>query len=403
MSNERFIWDNPAQIVPRFKPMSKAIKIQRHPIKILHEVGTAGSGDYAHPGRPGVRGGSLPSSIHIVSGKKVVGRMPPHKAGEAEEDYQKRVADNYIIAKTGAQLKLLSMPRTEPETLPRALTMQVSSITGQEELEGGISKGTELVTFEDGTHGVFKPASGEYDEARRNISNGYPVEREVGAWEVAHIVGMDDMVPITVERMVDGERGSLQDFVENAQPAAEVYNNRYDGIHDAQRAAVFDYVVGNEDRHANNWMIDENGKMHLIDHSLCFPDHDGQFGDVYDNQKLLDHIGTGVSSTINPEIVASYVQNKDLILSTLTKVGLPATAIERVGNRIDDLGKYGYIPDAHEREGDIDSNPTRTEEHQDYVDEDFVGNPTRTEKHGVWDSEAVNALEDKDSVEWRDN
>jgi hypothetical protein len=128
--------------------------------------------------------------------------------------------------------------------------------------------------------GVFKPASGEKDAGRNGVRPGTYYRREVAASQVADLLGMGDLVPPTVFRTRNGEPGSLQQFVPDAATANEVqdnYGSEYDGATDAARAALFDYIIGHNDRHHYNWMLsgqsdfDSPGKLVLIDNGISFP------------------------------------------------------------------------------------------------------------------------------------
>ena len=177
-----------------------------------------------------------------------------------------------------------------------------------------------IVTMENGRKGVFKPIFGEHRGLRRDISGDY-ASREVAAYEVAKIVGMDDLVPVTIKRMMpshparkgrgpvkEGEPGysakwgklneqtipdtpagpesdgSCQEFCEGAKNAADVPDRiAFDGEKDATRAAVFDFIMGNTDRHGANWMVDASGKLRLIDNGLSLPESH--------HRKTVDMIG----------------------------------------------------------------------------------------------------------------
>ena len=156
-------------------------------------------------------------------------------------------------------------------------------------------------TMANGKKAVFKPHDGEGNTARHregSISPGFQTEREVGAWEVAKVVGMDDMVAPTrdmtlkdvpqVTRQADpkdptfGEktiggpgtrtRGAVMEWQPGEQASKIRGAAKFDGDDNAGRAAAFDYVIGNTDRHGGNWNVDKDEKMHLIDHGLAFPD-----------------------------------------------------------------------------------------------------------------------------------
>jgi hypothetical protein len=76
------------------------------------------------------------------------------------------------------------------------------------------------------------------------------------------------IVPMTVLRTIDGKKGSLQYFVNDAVPAhlAEKPRKKVE-------LKILDLLIDNEDRHAGNWLFYEFGgiqKMVAIDHNLSF-------------------------------------------------------------------------------------------------------------------------------------
>ena len=146
-----------------------------------------------------------------------------------------------------------------------------AKVTESQHLGGGVND-VRLVKFSDGTPGIWKPQDKEADAMRANIRPGKETEREVAAWEVAKIVGMDDLTTPAVIRTIGGERGALLQFNSGKIAAQVSYYLKYDGAKDAARIAVFDYVIGNEDRHSGNWMVKSDKSLKLIDHGLTFPD-----------------------------------------------------------------------------------------------------------------------------------
>jgi hypothetical protein len=208
-------------------------------------------------------------------------------------------------------------------------------IRGTRALGGGVSV-TRIVIFDDGSKGVFKPHSGEAFHMRRDIVDGFQTERETGAWEVAKLCKMDDLVTPCVEREYEGERGAVQEFNNGAKIAHEAGSSRmYDGKKDIQRMAAFDFIIGNEDRHPGNWMITDDNKIRAIDHGLCFPDTHYSRGV---NDYTLRHAETLKDMT--PKALAKpYVENKQEIMAALKKRGLSEGAVSGVGRRIDVLAE----------------------------------------------------------------
>lgn len=196
---------------------------------------------------------------------------------------------------------------------------------------GGISE-TYKVKLANGKEALFKV----------NSEEGVAAER--GVWEVAKLIGMDDMVPPAVEREVNApgrrgdpnhpawgagtKKGSLA-LWQQGTPASRVPKaERYDGDVDLQRAAMFDFITGNIDRHSGNWVVD-NGKIRLIDHNLAF----GHFP----ASEFLRHIrGGALMGPQNPyEYARRYVEKKSEIAAALRKVRVSDSNIALVLRRID--------------------------------------------------------------------
>lgn len=100
---------------------------------------------------------------------------------------------------------------------------------------------------------------------------------EIAAYQIDKFLGLN-MVPPTVEKRLHGNAGSCQLWVEAkmtmkdkvekkiAVPPRYVFN--YNRAMNLQRA--FDNLIGNEDRHQKNYLITDDWRIILIDHSRTF-------------------------------------------------------------------------------------------------------------------------------------
>jgi hypothetical protein len=226
-------------------------------------------------------------------------------------------------------------------------SLETAGVKSSEVLGGGVSE-TQLVTLEDGTKAVFKPTSGEPKKILHdNITPGMAATREVAAGEVAKLGGVQDLVASSAKRSVDGKPGVIVEF-QKGTVGAKARNFGKDN-QDVQRAAVFDFVIGNQDRHAGNWLVNR-GKLKLIDHDLAFPDK-GKYrsnhpmsNTLIGNQAFMANLtGTGISSAAFKSVTRPYLKNREAILSGLRKQGLPESAVRGVGRRIAALkGKTSF-------------------------------------------------------------
>ncbi len=100
---------------------------------------------------------------------------------------------------------------------------------------------------------------------------------EIAAYKLDKLLGLN-MVPPTVEREFGGDRGSAQLWIEGCftlkdkvqkkikTPSYKVFH--FNRAYYLQRA--FDNLIANEDRHQNQYLITEDFRMLLIDHSRSF-------------------------------------------------------------------------------------------------------------------------------------
>ena len=143
-------------------------------------------------------------------------------------------------------------------------------------------------------------------------------ETEVLAWEVAKIVGMEDMVPAATIREMDDPklRGSYAEWMEGT-PAKRVRPNKMFGNseEDLQRAAMFDHILGNGDRHDGNWVINDEGKIGLIDHNIML-------GTPQPYSQFLSQVNAELKDKPVAPYVKPYIDNLDKIIATVEKSGV---------------------------------------------------------------------------------
>jgi uncharacterized repeat protein (TIGR03843 family) len=113
---------------------------------------------------------------------------------------------------------------------------------------------------------VYKPAAGE--TPLWDFPEGTLHRREVAAYEVAHALGWPN-VPATVLRDGPHGPGSLQRFV-RFDPD-EHYFTLTERHRDAcARIAAFDLVTNNADRKGGHLLLDDDDRIWVIDHGVCF-------------------------------------------------------------------------------------------------------------------------------------
>ncbi len=140
------------------------------------------------------------------------------------------------------------------------------------------------LTLSDGnlTHDAhFQPidehaASKQMASGRTELNFVDSYKYNIAAYTLAEMLGMDDMVPVYVERKYQGNAGSLSWWLpvkmdeeervkqKVAVPDPDAWNNQM------YRVRVFDQLVYDEDANLTNVLIDEDWKIWRIDFSRAF-------------------------------------------------------------------------------------------------------------------------------------
>lgn len=252
-------------------------------------------------------------------------------------------------AESEEEKKYWSEPSPPLDSSALKTSLSSSPIQKRKAIVGSMNK-VQLIRTEDGQRGVFKPSSGEKYTGRDNYGNEWPVrqglpsttgtyaKREVAASSIADVLGMGDLVPSTVFREVDGELGSVQAYVSDANVAGDQFNESkspFDGEEDAARAATFDYLIGHMDRHLGNWLISSGDKLALIDNGLAFPVKYAPT-DVAPNVLHMWYNASSKGLKV-PESWKTYRDKWGAVESHLRKAGLEPEAIELTRERFDNL------------------------------------------------------------------
>jgi len=169
---------------------------------------------------------------------------------------------------------------------------------------------------------------------------------EIAAYKLDKLLGLN-MVPPTVEREFGGDRGSAQLWIDGCitlkdkvtdnvkTPSHKVF--QFNRAYYLQRA--FDNLIANEDRHQNQYLITDDFRMLLIDHSRSFRTS-GKFtkGLIYTKKnkkemkqlpaafveklRALDPatIKEAVGEYLNDKEIEAVLKRRDLILKDIDKL-----------------------------------------------------------------------------------
>jgi hypothetical protein len=208
---------------------------------------------------------------------------------------------------------------------------------------GGVTRPREVFLEFDGltrsavwkTIDVQKAGLTQLDRGQVEIDFQDSWRTEIPAYELDKLLGLG-MVPVTVERIHNGQRGSLQAWVEFVMSEADRVKKKIQ-VPDVEawneqifKVRMFDNLIYNTDRHLNNIWITKDWKVILIDHSRTFR----RFGELRDEKALtrfsrlllaamekLDEptLKERLGRYLNPYQIRGILQRRDRIVALAQK------------------------------------------------------------------------------------
>ncbi|MGD8331367.1 MAG: hypothetical protein PVJ49_18185 [Acidobacteriota bacterium] len=183
--------------------------------------------------------------------------------------------------------------------------LENAEIGSSEEIAFGITNPRRVVLEQDGVRmeAALRDYEETFEEVRTSDGEFYARLRDsfifdVPAYRLSRYLGLDAIPPVAF-RQIGGRRVTLQAWLEGAMmeedraregvepPSVQRWRQQL------QNMWVFDSLIGNVDRHARNFLMDEDGDLWLIDHSRSF-----QRGDKMPYLERVNSCGRGLFERI---------------------------------------------------------------------------------------------------------
>lgn len=263
-----------------------------------------------------------------------------------------RVLDHDVkLPKVKSEWKQEQLPGIGPKSWASAKRQKIKDALDSETVSGiRLRKENHAnkscpVKLGDGSDGYWKPANGEESGLRAGITSGTYYRRENVAGDIAEMVGMEDLVPASRERTLEGvdgddSVGALMDYWDDElEDLADGHPGSYDDLidnmdpWDCQRGAAWDFVLGNEDRHKNNAKVNSDGTR------WCFYDNGLSLGHQNPDgiQSFLGRRAVNEGWQIDPKVKALWEGKWESIEQAMKDREIEDEAIDLAKDRYDAL------------------------------------------------------------------
>jgi len=161
----------------------------------------------------------------------------------------------------------------------------------------------------------------------------------IAAWRLSRLLGIDDMIPPSVERKYKGESAAFTWWIEDVQMDEQERVKSGVKAPDTDRwnqemyvVRVFDQLIYNTDRNLTNLLIDKQWRIWMIDHSRAFRTR-SDLKEVRDlaecDRQLLAHLKTLDQATLQKELmpfltkpeISGLLSRRDKIVKFFEKKG----------------------------------------------------------------------------------
>lgn len=193
---------------------------------------------------------------------------------------------------TGAGGDALAIPWKGPdgEALPFENEAEVlgflrtAQVIRSEPIPVGVTKPRKVLLEKDGirAHAVFRHLQEfkRYWKTARGLKVSFrdSCMFEIAAYNLSRLIGLNK-VPPTVPREIDGKKGSLQIWVEDAMTERKRVKEKLqpprslDWVYQYQGMLLFDALTYNDDRNQGNLLIDRDWNLWFIDSTRAFRPH----------------------------------------------------------------------------------------------------------------------------------
>jgi hypothetical protein len=168
---------------------------------------------------------------------------------------------------------------------------------------------------------------------------------EIAAYELDRLLGLD-MVPVTVERRIKGDRSSVQLWLKDCRllraAGSDIPSRPREWARQVCRQRIFDALTANIDRNAGNILIDRDWNLILIDHSRAFAKNELPYLDeiMQADQQVFAALKALDEPTLN-ERVKPWLFGKSSVKDLLERRD---KIVERIEKLIRDRGEASVFP-----------------------------------------------------------
>ena len=252
---------------------------------------------------------------------------------EEEQKFFSREEEPAKIKPTPRERLERRTPR-HPYEAPEEAVLESYDKRDAKKLSGGINH-VELVQLKDDGSGVFKPVQGEISHFNFGVIAGSLYKRERAAYLVNRFLNFD-LVPPTVIREIDGVLGSLQQFINDAEPGYEIDDSKHQLLY--WKMQIFDYLIGNADRHFGNFLV-KSDRLYAIDHGYSFVEscrHDisrysgrvlpadlvAGLKEFWENEELKGTLRELLGELLSPDEVGGFFQRLKRVVESISEDGV---------------------------------------------------------------------------------